>query len=202
MELTCSSISLIALTPGALNDVQIVANDIITGEPGYAENVYEWHEGHVYLLSGGHDVSGTTSFVCGHQSSVYLLGADGTGANVFFTTGSSLVPADTDTEMDVYDARVCTAAEPCVAAAPSSVPCQGEACHGTPGIAPGSVAAASVTFTGPGNLAAPPTASKKAAGKKTAVKCAKRKRSKHGRCVKTRKKAKAKRARSTHGGEK
>ncbi len=83
----------VGLTPEALDDVQIPGEEgaAIEGGPAYAENVYEWHEGHVYLLSDGRDVSGTTSAFCQHQSSVCLFGSDATGANVFFTTGDSLV---------------------------------------------------------------------------------------------------------------
>ncbi len=209
----------VALTPGALNDVPVggIEPESPTGaEPAYAYNayaynVYEWHEGHVYLLSDGRDVSATHTVYChSHQSSVCLLGGDATGSNVFFTTSDSLVAADADTGLDVYDARVCTASEPCIASnvAPM-VACQGEACHGTPGPAPGSVGAATSTFSGPGNLAPPAPASRGLSAKKAPVKCAKGKRAKSGRCVKTRrskrakgKRAGAKRAKSTHGGKK
>jgi hypothetical protein len=155
----------VALTPGALNEVPIATE--FSGETAYARNVYEWHEGHVYLLSDGRDVNATISAPCHeHQSSVCLLGSDATGRNVFLTTAGPLVAADTDTQGDVYDARICTASEPCAVQAAAPVPCQGEACHGTPGVAPGAASAATVTFSGPGNLAPPAASGAKPKAKK------------------------------------
>jgi len=56
---------------------------------------------------------------------------------VFFTTADELVPKDTDTQLDVYDARVCepdaTPANPCITEPPAGLPpCLGESCHGIP----------------------------------------------------------------------
>jgi hypothetical protein len=158
----------VGLTAQALNDVQSgvgLEGQQPGQQPVYAENVYEYHEGHVYLISDGHDASGDVSEFCESSSSVCLLGTDATGANVFFTTADQLVPQDTDTQLDVYDARICTAVSPCIAPPATPVPCQGEACHGTPAGAPAAVGAASSVFSGPGNLvqpAAPTVAPKKA----------------------------------------
>jgi DNA-binding beta-propeller fold protein YncE len=175
----------VGLTPGALNDVPLGGNEPSTGEPAYGENVYEWHNGHVYLLSDGRDVSGSGAASCGfHLSSTCLFGADATGSNVFFSTADHLVSADTDTEEDVYDARVCTTREPCLASPASPVaPCQGDACHGTPPPAPGVVAAATVTFSGPGNLASSTASVVKAKAKrhKARAKKPKRRRRRLGR---------------------
>jgi hypothetical protein len=165
----------LALTPGAVNDVQIGTNPTNSfNEPVYAQNVYEYHEGHVYLISDGHDVGNEGVFSCGVRtfSSVCLVGSDATGANVFFTTADQLVPTDTDSQVDYYDARVCTVSEPCASVPASSAPaCQGEACHGTPDGAPAGVVAASSVFSGPGNLT-PPSAvvTHKAVVKKKRVK--------------------------------
>jgi hypothetical protein len=142
----------VALTPGAVDDVQLGTSSE-THEPEYVQNVYEWHEGHVFLISDGRDVSTSKSVPCEeHHSSVCLLGTDATGRNVFFTTADPLVPEDGDTAIDVYDARVCTANEPCIAPAVAPASCQGEACHGTPGGAPGAVSATTAVFSGLGNL--------------------------------------------------
>jgi hypothetical protein len=139
----------VGLTPGALNEAPSEGGRL-------AENVYEWHEGHVYLISDGHDVNGGVNDACGLGEEVTcLLGSDGTGANVFFTTADQLVGQDTDAELDVYDARICTSSEPCPQSAPPVVVCQGEACHGTPSGAPLPVGAGSVAFAGPGNLVSP-----------------------------------------------
>jgi hypothetical protein len=149
----------VALTPGALDSVPIAATE---RGPAYAENVYEYHEGQVYLISDGRDTSTIFGEACEAEvgppqsSSVCLLGVDGTGANVFFTTADPLVPQDTDTQLDVYDARVCTSGEPCIAAsAPAAAGCVGEGCHGVPGGAPSLAGAGSAVFSGAGNLAPP-----------------------------------------------
>jgi hypothetical protein len=58
-----------------------------------------------------------------------------------------------DSGVDYYDARVCTASEPCPAVPSAPVPaCQGEACHGTPAGVPVFGAPGSATFSGAGNL--------------------------------------------------
>jgi hypothetical protein len=170
----------VGLTPQALNEMQ-------TFEGVYAENIYEYHDGQVYLVSDGRD--GTLTFP--FRSSVQLLGSDGSGANVFFTTADQLVPQDTDTEVDVYDAHICSAGEPCVSSPqPSAEACEGEACHGAPGGAPGMPDAATGVFSGPGNLSAPAPAAapekvvvkkkKKPAVKRKGVKHKGGRRSKHG----------------------
>ncbi len=161
----------VALTPGALDDVQISAEEAATGRPGYAENVYEYHEGHVYLLSDGRDVSRSLSTPCeDHESSVCLLGTDASGRNVFFTTADPLSPQDGDSAVDVYDARVCTQSDPCIAPAVSGpAACQGDACHGASGVTPPVLGPGTVAFSGPGNLvpAAPSVVKAKAKKKHT-----------------------------------
>jgi phosphodiesterase/alkaline phosphatase D-like protein len=133
----------IALTPHALDDVVIGTEEERTI---YAENVYEYHEGHVYLISDGRD-TGVTRNPCDERfqaparsseyfgSAVCLLGADASGHNVFFMTSDQLVSSDTDTQADIYDARICEPEQgnPCVAPEPAALPpCGGEACHGIP----------------------------------------------------------------------
>jgi hypothetical protein len=88
----------IGLTRQALNEVQI---DIIEGVPIYAENIYEYEGGKVYLISDGQD---TTRVI--ESSAVELIGTDGSGSDVFFTTADSLVSSDSNTQVDIYDARV------------------------------------------------------------------------------------------------
>jgi DNA-binding beta-propeller fold protein YncE len=176
--------SAVGLTSGALNEMPI-------GGGSDAGNVYEWHEGHVYLISDGRDTahfSGNNNLLeTGGGSAVDLLGSDGSGANVFFTTADSLVAQDTDSGLDIYDARICTVSEPCVPSAPAQVAgCEGEACHGTPAGAPVFGAPGSAVFSGAGNLTQPAA--------KPAVK-AKAKKKKRG--AKPRKKAR--RTQSAHG---
>jgi hypothetical protein len=139
----------------------------------------------VYLISDGRDVSG-------HN---HLLGTDATGANVFFQTGDRLVPKDTDTQVDIYDARICEPenGNPCIAEPPVALPpCDGENCHGIPEATPSLLAPGSASFNGEGNVtpaAAPPPPKK--VTKKT-VKCkrgyVKKKLHKKEQCVKAKSK--------------
>jgi hypothetical protein len=134
----------VGLTPGALNDVPVNG-----GGPYLAENVYEWEapgtevdgklacgapSGCVYLISDGHDTTeggGVKGLPTG--SSVELIGSDGSGENVFFTTADRLVGQDRDTESDYYDARV-NGGFPAPPVEPS---CQaGEGCPRSPGPPP------------------------------------------------------------------
>jgi hypothetical protein len=82
----------VGLTPQALDDASAGS---YLGIPLYAENVYEWHDGHVYLISDGRD-TGLGQRCPGSC----LFGSDSSGANVFFSTVDSLVPQDVDTELD------------------------------------------------------------------------------------------------------
>jgi hypothetical protein len=178
----------VGLTPRALNDVRIGYHE--TRGVQYAENVYEYHEGHVYLISDGRDVSSGEIPACeesrvGTFSSVCLAGVDGSGANVFFTTADQMVPSDTDTQVDYYDARVCTTGEPCIGSVPPVASCEGEACHGTPAGAPSALGAASTVFSGPGNLAPPTQAAVKHKAKPKAKHRAKRKRARKRRARKS-----------------
>jgi NHL repeat len=132
----------IALTPRALDDVQI-GTDPTTSLPVYAQNVYSYHDGHVHLISDGKDTASLT----GPRSDVVLYGADATGQNVFFSTSDQLVPQDGDTGVDLYDARVGGG----FPFTPPPQPCSGDNCQPPPAGVPGVPTAASVTFSGPGN---------------------------------------------------
>jgi hypothetical protein len=145
----------IGLTRGALNDVQIGVNRVDGTSPAYAQNVYEYHEGHVSLISDGRDASVLTQSACNAEeiSAVCLIGVDSTGANVFFSSADRLVSSDTDTQLDIYDARICSSGDPCVPEAPPSpAPCDGEACHGIPPVRASGAPGPTATFNGAGNL--------------------------------------------------
>jgi hypothetical protein len=141
-------------------------------------DVYEWHEGTVSLISSGQDALPS-----------FFLGASPNGADVFFGTHARLVPADTGSGGNLYDARVCTASEPCIAPAPAREGlCEGDACS-HPAAAPSDATPASATFSGQGDLTSAPSTTPRA---KT---CVKPKQLSHGRCVKVkpkRRKTKAK----------
>jgi len=150
----------IALTAGALNDAPIPSEKTSPDE-GLAQNIYEYHAGHVYLISDGRDTAPTGGGIDGTQDPVELEGSDATGANVFFSTFDQLVPEDTDTQRDFYDARVCSEGEPCtppVSPEPAAA-CGEESCQAAPAVAGGAgVAPGSEGFAGPGNppLVSPP----------------------------------------------
>jgi DNA-binding beta-propeller fold protein YncE len=185
----------LALASGALDDVKIGVTGM--GLPQYAQNVYEWHDGRVSLISDGRDATannGQSAFCNPGLSTVCLLGTDRTGADVFFSTADSLVPGDTDTEMDYYDARICTAASPCISAAPATTTatCEGEACHLAATALPSAGAPASATVAGQGSLVAPLAAAATPRKKKTAAQV---RAEKLGKALKVcKKKARAKRA--------
>jgi sugar lactone lactonase YvrE len=132
----------VALTPHALDGVRIGTNIQDGVTPEYARNVYEWHAGHVSLISDGRDTSRNAGY-----SSVRLFAADGSGQNVFFSTADQLVPQDTDTSLDYYDARVGGG----IPYTPPAEPCAGDNCKPPPPSSPTMPAAASVSFSGLGN---------------------------------------------------
>ncbi|HWY91142.1 MAG TPA: hypothetical protein VNY31_10770 [Solirubrobacteraceae bacterium] len=184
------------LTPGALNGqresytYEVVAEDFEGTEtreqPYFANNVYEYHDGSVSLISDGRDTSATDGESTG-GSSVRVEGMTPSGTDVFFTTADRLVPQDTDTQQDIYDARIGGGFPP----PPVSTQCREEACQGPPGVAPLFGAPSSATFSGPGNLTPGPVAAKP---KSKPMKCKKGFVKKHGKCVKNKSRKKAKRA--------
>jgi len=125
-----------ALTPHALNDVTVSKKH---GETVPVPNVYEYARGRVYLLSDGQDTS-----TVAEEPGVRLLGASASGGDAFFTTSDSLIGQDTDSQMDIYDARAMGGfPEPQVAAG-----CSEAACQGPLGAAPVLVAPGSATQAG------------------------------------------------------
>jgi hypothetical protein len=200
----------VGLTAKAADDVRIGTDSL--GDPVYEQNVYEWEEGHVYLISDGRDLSVDAGQephcgAAGIPSSVCLLGSDVSGANVFFSTADGLVGQDTDGEVDYYDARVCTSGDPCVKQpAVVSTECEGDACRDVSGSPPSLSAPSSVGFSGAGNLAPTPVSKtvKHPVRKKPRV-CAKGRRRSHGRCVKVKHRARAGksagRTKSSRGGK-
>src|ERR1700722_19954124 len=131
------------------------------------EDVYEFEPGGVGSCSVGSSafqvgVDGCVALVSSGTSSEEsgFLDASGSGDDVFFLTGERLVGEDRDTALDVYDARVCSAADPCGGGAVSPPACvTGGACRGGPGAQPvGFGAAARATFAGAGDLVGAPAA--------------------------------------------
>ncbi len=115
-------------------------------------NVYEWENGHVYLISSG--TSPLPSLV---------IDSSETGGDVFFLTDEGLVPSDEDEQVDVYDARI---PRPGDNPPPAQTPCSGDVCQGPPSVPQLLTPAASASFEGLGNI--PPEV--EAPPPKTAVK--------------------------------
>jgi hypothetical protein len=102
-----------ALTPQALSDQVDELGDPVP-------NIYEYRQGSVYLISDGRDLSTISS-----GPSAALIGSSASGDDVFFATADSLLPGDTDTQQDVYDAHVGGGFP-----VPSVPGCEEEACRG------------------------------------------------------------------------
>jgi hypothetical protein len=171
------------LTPQALNEAQVAATE---GAPVYAENVYEYHDGRVWLLGSDSSPAGTQVVPVG--LGVVLIGASESGGDVFFRTGDQLVPQDTDTQADFYDARV----DGGFPAPVAPLGCEGDGCQGVVLAAPVFGSPASVVFSGGGNVAPPaptPTVAPKRKGLTAAQKlaralkaCARQPRSRRASC--------------------
>jgi hypothetical protein len=149
----------VGLTTTALNDVS-VNGGVQSGD--LAENVYEWEApgkgaceqptGCIHLISDGHDTTeGHSAGLLGTSSSVQLIGTDPAGDNVFFMTADALVPTDTDSELDIYDARV-HGGYPAPRVSPI---CEGEECRKPPSQAEEPGPFTTTNTTGPGNLIQP-----------------------------------------------
>jgi hypothetical protein len=121
-----------ALTPGATQGVN---------------NIYEYTGEDVYLVSDGHDAAEARHL---HVEASELLGMDETGKNIYFITADQLVPQDTDTEADIYDAREGGGPPASVGAAE----CATETCLGAP--SPPLAASPSASQLTPGEAPLPP----------------------------------------------
>jgi hypothetical protein len=201
------------LVPGALNEQSVRGNSKVL-----AENVYEWEapgakpsaaapaceelSGCVALISNGKDIT-EGSGAHENGSAVQLLGTDSTGENVFFWTADQLVGSDTDSQIDLYDARMEGGfPEAPVEAACGSLP----ACHGESGpTGPVFGSLASTTFAGPGNITPgqvkppPPSPKPKTAAQIRAEKLAKALRACRKQRSRTRRAGCEKKTRKTYG---
>jgi hypothetical protein len=110
------------------------------------ENVYEFREGNVYLISPGDEDAPLDEGTEGQ--SARSLGTDESGDDVFFASTESLVPQDVDTQSDWYDARV-GGGFPAPVASPG---CVGEACQAPGGVSLTFGTPSSAEFAGAGNV--------------------------------------------------
>jgi hypothetical protein len=163
----------------------------LTAAEAHVENVYEYRssvggggsisDGNVYLISDG--VPSVAN---------KLDGLDASGQDVFFLSANRLVPQDTDTQFDVYDARV----DGGFPAPDPPAGCLAYACAGTLYSAPslaqpaGAAAAGTAALSSPTPLLAPAQAPKGDPGTLSRARrltralraCARRPRSRRGRC--------------------
>ncbi len=146
----------------------------ITREGSIELNVYEYEDGHVYLIAPAAALSTIAP----------------SGNDAFFYTDAQLVPQDRDGTLDIYDARV-DGGFPALAAPQ----CSGTSCQGTPAPAPIFATPPSTTFSGVGNFPAP--VSSQAGAKKTKKKSKKAVRAKGKR--RTSRRARRSRTRSRRG---
>ena len=144
-----------------LNDGRLFFNspaDLVPQATNHKEDVYEYEPngtGSCQSATGG-CVSLISSGSSSRESA--FLEATPSGSDVFFLTAGQLLPQDTDTAFDIYDARVCTSQSPCLS--PPTAP--QAPCSSTEGCRPASTAqqapagvSGTATFTGPGNTAPP-----------------------------------------------
>jgi hypothetical protein len=120
------------------------------------ENVYEYEPDEV---GGCGEAGGCVALISSGTSSEESAFVDASveGQDVFFITAAQLAPQDVDNALDIYDAHVCSAADPCPGVTPSQpAPCSStESCRpaASPTVVFGAPATAAVS--GPGNQ--PPT---------------------------------------------
>jgi hypothetical protein len=117
-------------------------------------DTYEWHDGVISLIGSGSNPSPT--YFLGY-SPYYYTNSEGRqvkveGGNVFIGTHAQLVPQDTDSLGDVYDARVCEPESPCIEPPHGeTAQCEGGSCQSPPA-APMFQSPATLTLASSGNL--------------------------------------------------
>jgi hypothetical protein len=130
-----------ALVPGAMEHQCFASEEGRCYEE--AQNVYEYSQGQVYLISSGGPNTGIFEGKAGISNS---------GADIYLQSTERLATSDSDSLSDVYDAR----REGGFASAPPASPCGGS-CMEEPVVAPAAASPGSVTFVGPANPLALPT---------------------------------------------
>jgi DNA-binding beta-propeller fold protein YncE len=89
-------------------------DSLVAQASNHKENVYEYEPAGLGSCQSpsGACVSLISSGSSGKESA--FLEATPDGSSVFFITAAQLLPQDTDTAFDIYDARICTQASPCL----------------------------------------------------------------------------------------
>jgi hypothetical protein len=117
------------------------ATPLIEADHNTANDVYQWHDGQLKLISSG--ASGADNAL------LYETTKD--GSDVFILSAERLSPADTDDMYDIYDVRVNGGFDPPEGAGGG---CALGECQGPPPAAPASPAMGSTGLTGLGNRSA------------------------------------------------
>lgn len=124
-------------------------NDVYEYEPSGIGSCESSSGGCISLISSG----------ASPRESAFMEATPDAGS-VFFLTEGKLLPQDTDTAYDIYDARTCTAESPCQTfPAPAPAPCgETETCRpASPGTELPGAGGGSSGYAGPGNLPAKAT---------------------------------------------
>ena len=133
-------------------------DDLVPAASNHKEDVYEYEPDGVGTCESptGACIALISSGSSDRESA--FLEATPDGSSVFFLTEANLLPQDTDTAFDIYDARTCTGASPCLSVpAPVTGGCaQTEACRPAgPSVSIPGETAGTAAFSGPGNLPVP-----------------------------------------------
>jgi hypothetical protein len=113
----------LALTPEATSGYDV--GETLGEQQVYTENVYEYQDGHMYVLSGaGEDPAANEVFV---YPVTRLFGIDASGRDVFFATTQQLLDRESNSQIAWYDAREDGGFPPVVTASP----CTASACQGS-----------------------------------------------------------------------
>ena len=148
-------------------------DDLVAQASNHKEDVYEYGPAGVGSCesSSGGCVALISSGSSAEESA--FLEATPSGNDVFFLTAAKLLPQDTDTAFDVYDARVCTQESPCLT--PPPPPPAGcstaDACRPAPPPQQAPVGpSGSAAFSGAGNIVQPLAAAQEVKGVKASAK--------------------------------
>ena len=133
-------------------------DDLVPAAKNAKEDVYEYEPSGVGSCQS--PSGACVSLISGGSSDreSAFLEATPDASNVFFLTEAQLLPQDTDTAFDIYDARECTALSPCLTSpAAREAPCaETEACRPAPPAQqiPGGPSR-TATFSGASNVVSP-----------------------------------------------
>jgi Tol biopolymer transport system component len=177
-----------ALTPQALNGLEDEFQyDEFEKHKVQVQNVYEYHDGNVYLVSDGQDTAQYEGI-----SAVKAVGLSPSGRDIFFSTADGLVPGDVDSQLDLYDARIDGGFPAPVSLLPA---CSGDGCQGSLSPSPVLLAPGSEFQAGGNPPLAEPVSAHKAKSKPKAkprpASCRRRHARKRGKCVRVKRAAKS-----------